>query len=166
MQTQLKKDAITHLKAVVKALRSPKFLQGFNTMRQPTEHQKAWTPKFDAKGRIVKTKLPPVPTKVCYCVEGVMCEVYRQATRRGKWIYDAESQEFIFALDGLSHTGGMPAKVIEYFGGVESVDGGNGRQVYFTALNDKNQWNFKQFAKAIETQYIVKAKAKKAKKAA
>lgn len=77
----------------------------------------------------------------CYCVEGLLCELYRKRVRNGFWTHDD------FILNGSRWGGVAPPEVTQYFFGGEPLG--------LWSKNDKG-WSFSRIAKFIRKKFQIK----------
>lgn len=87
-------------------------------------------------------------SKQCYCITGLMCEIYRQHNpHTTRWKPDAKSLvgvEYCFYYPGGKSSHNIPLEVINWFGmSVTSV-------LLLRLDNDTGQRNFQQFAEELE----------------
>jgi hypothetical protein len=54
--------------------------------------------------------------KNCYCIQGAMCEYYREVTGLGSWIRGIAKNEYYFLLGEQPNRAYMPEAVSDWFG--------------------------------------------------
>lgn len=115
----------------VAALTSGKFRQGKNMLRTPRNN---------------------------YCCLGVACEVYHQATGKGRW--EKRDKDWYFVVGNASESSAMPEAVMRWFGLPDNDPdllqrGGEAFGKQASSLNDGGT-RFPTIARAIERTFLTK----------
>lgn len=91
----------------------------------------------------------------CFCVVGVLCELFRRETGRGEWRYSEENGVFYFKVGEDCFGSAAPSEVSRWAQvpvglWTTNVKGDFGREMELWELNDSLGYDFLQLANVIE----------------